>query len=237
MAFATFQVANEETRTACIDPRTGELFELRRTPIEIIRRSTPHEEVRAHYGDFDLSNLGRPTGSSLNDLAEFYFRVGKQILQRDGFHHPMVLLWSKKAGYNCSLRVEDYAQKYLVWRSVAADVDRLGVTAVIAISEAWFSPFDPQHPERHAVDSPERREVLALDAASENGTQLSITCEFERVDGKIVFGEERRDTKDQIGMFLPIYEVWKKKRTPDSVPPSPVARPTGKKKRRKRKSP
>lgn len=228
-------IATQELRTACVDARTGQVLQLQRRPGRFI----PPEVVRSHYGALDLSSLRKRTGSRLRDLAEFFFGLGKRILERDGFHHPIVFLLSKTEMHTCSLQFEDQTDKYVVWRAVAADVERVGATTIIAVAESWSAPFDPKHPQRHAVDSPDRTEGLAVNAASEGGEHLSIACHFERVDGKIVFGETIRDTDGSIGMFFPIYEVWsrsKSRQDHDKPSKSAVPGPTREYKRRKRSS-
>lgn len=200
-------IATQELRTACVNARTGQLLQLLQRPSVPI----PSDVVQARYGLPDLSSLRKRTGSSLRDMAEYLFGFGKQILERDGFHHPIVFLISDKEIHTRSLEFEDQMEKYLIWRSVAADVERLGVNRVIGISESWFAPFDSDHPERRAVDSPDRSEALDLCAASEDGERYSITCLFERIEGKIVFGETITDETDGINIFVPIYHVWRKR--------------------------
>lgn len=227
-------IATQELRTACVKARTGQPLQVHRTPWRLI----PPEVVRSHYGALKPLSLRKRTGSRLSDLAELFFGHAKEILERDGCHQPMICLLSKKEAHIRSLAFRDRAEKYLMWRSVAAEVERLGATTVIGVSESWFAPFDPQHPERHAVDSPDRTEALSLIAASEGGERASITCQFERVDGKIVLGETIKDADDGIGMFLPIYQVWSRRKSRqehDKPSKSAVPGPRRKDKRRKRR--
>jgi len=102
----------------------------------------------------------------------------------------------------------DRAEKFLHWDEVAREVEKTGAGSVIVISESWFAPFNAEYPGRPAAQSPERKEVLAVDAESAGGETFPLMVEFYRQAGEIKFKEATPVKYAPGGYLEPIRRVW-----------------------------
>ncbi|MDQ3196224.1 MAG: hypothetical protein M3Q32_07625, partial [Pseudomonadota bacterium] len=204
-------VEDPELRSLWVKLATGEASSLTFEPV--VLDPTKKEALLEKYEVRSVKALSSLEDASLRELAQHYFSLAKIVLRKDKYHILLVVLILRNNSIKLlQLQPEDQADKYRLWRQVAVEVKRSRARALIAISEAWNATFDPAHPFRHAVDYPNRREVLHVIAASDAGETLALIAPFERRDGEIVFGEdEETDSGGDINLLAPVQAVWRTK--------------------------
>jgi len=182
---------------------------LRKTPLTAVSDERRRQEHSGKYADRAPPDWkGQPP--SLAQEAEWLFETAKQVLSTDGYHSLMVFLRLPGGGRKLlQLTPADRAEKFLHWDEVATEVEKTGADSLIVISESWFAPFDAEHPDRPAAESPERKEVLAVDAESADGETFSLMVEFCRQAGEIKFKEAAPVKYAQGGYLEPIRRAWK----------------------------
>lgn len=200
-------VTKGESRTVWIKLSTGEF--LRPITISAVPRISV-EEIEVRYGPLvgkALSVKRKP--SSIREHAEKLFEFAKDLLRADGYHITMAILILSSGRWRfMEVAPEDQSDKYMLWSQLALEVERYGVVGIIVISEAWMAKFDPRYPFRAPSESPDRREVLQLMAASSDGDEFSLTCRFERKDGAIEFDETVKSVGPEAFYLEPVRRVW-----------------------------
>ncbi len=169
------------------------------------------EALEAHYGEGALQEFRKSGEENLEEKAGRFFNTAKHMLCTDGYHNSIVILSSQRGeGAVHQLNPADQKEKYVLWRRMAEEVAHEGYDEIIAISEAWFAPVDPQGPSTRAADSPDRQEGLSLVAATADGEEISLSCEFERTPSGIICGETRKLYGRHANFLAPIREAWTK---------------------------
>lgn len=174
-------------------------------------------ELQEKYGD---TPLFRSTGGgeklserSFKVQCEFFFEQAKAVLQKDGYHvHVAMVFVEKSPAQLIEIRNEDEADKYVTIRDLASTMERIGADAVIMFSEAWSAPFDQSNPYRAAGNAPERQEGLMLVGASMQGEAYCFTAPFFRRDGDISFGDESVVDAKNMNIIQPILAMWEKQK-------------------------
>jgi hypothetical protein len=168
------------------------------------------EKSKARYGDSPIfNNKQKPT--NFKKLCELFFDQAKFVLKKDEYHvHLVVIFVNSEIVEIKELRNEDQADKYRTLRLVASEMERIGANQFMMVSEAWSAPFDPKYPHRHAVDSPNRTEVLNLIGANKSGEEYLFSTPFSRGDEGITFGAVSVDGIEGINIIQPIISMWKK---------------------------
>ena len=134
---------------------------------------------------------------------------------------PFLLYLTDSGGQIGSFDPTSYADKLMIWRSVAQEVKRLRAYAVIHIAEMWIAEFDPEKPNLNPTDSPKREEALALSAISSTGEHLSWFRKIYRSDDGVVLGGQN-DTSEGVPLFFkPVIEVWQEMFGYASIRPTP----------------
>jgi len=184
-------------------------------PVHFAEKEVPlsnQEEVRSRYSDAPMfQNPASP--KDFRETCELYFRQAMYVLQKDGHHVHLVLLFVDSVPAKFMEVVNEVrADKYRSMRLVASEAEAIGANSFIMIAEVWRAPFDPSDPNRFAVDSPERSEALSLVGATKEGQGISLDVGFRRERDNIVFGPIERHGIDGINVIEPILSVWRKER-------------------------
>jgi hypothetical protein len=79
---------------------------------------------------------------------------------------------------------EDKADKFLLWRRVAARVREVKATTVVTIGEAWRATWDGVAPVYDVEGLPAKTEVLSLHAASSDGEVVDIAASINAGGGR-----------------------------------------------------
>jgi len=148
--------------------------------------------------------------SNFKEQCELFFEQAKYMLKKDGYHvHLVAIFVDSKLAELRELRNEDQSDKYRTIRLVASEIEKIGANQFLMISEAWTAPFDPKFPNRHASQSPDRKEVLNLVGASKSGEGYSFTIPFVRKNDEIIYGKQHVGGVKGLNIIQPILAVWK----------------------------
>ena len=208
-------IAHAEPRTMNISLSEGDVLSLRS-----FRRDfdpTKKDDVVAHYG-FDPSTAPQPIrqeGQSDEEYAaRTMFGMGRVMIEKDGYHVTTVfLIGGDRRPLLMQMDPHSQRDKYLLMRHVANEVERHAATAVIMIGEAWTAKFDPSRPFARAQDSKDRGEILSAMLVRKDGNALHLAAEIRRdSDGNVRLGETTEVIMEELSMFAPVYDVWKKAR-------------------------
>lgn len=168
---------------------------------------------------YKFSELGEPTSpkSSLRERALFAFQMAKRIIEKDGYHRPIVLYFTadgKSAVHD--LQTEDRADILVARRVVAANVRKMRAVAIISIGEAWMAPVpEDRIVKAPAGESPDRREILQVHAVSRDGEQHSFAAEITRKGNRVRLGPRMEMNLEHSFYLEPVRAVWRETPAPD----------------------
>lgn len=190
-----------------VNPATGEFYHLKKSLIEY--NPLFAEEAIKHYG----INMKMPDSADKEDaltVAELLVPISMAVMERDGYHIPLLHLHSKEKGWTIqTLMPAERLEKYFLWHHVAEQVQENNFDALIFISEAWMVPLDsvPLEPYPKITESKEKKEILQIYAEDCSGRVLNIIIPFTRCNNKIIFGEIVRDNNPAV-FTDPVRKVW-----------------------------
>ena len=201
-------IGHEDLRTLDIWLATSQPLEIEEVRQEIDITKIPMPQER--YG-FNLNEMNADSGEA-HDNARALFAVGRKMFEKDGYHQTIFIFLrdGKPAAMPRGLQPEEHGEKYMMMRSLAHEAQRIGADAVVLIGESWIAPYDPAHPYRRTVDSPDRREMLTTTVVSKAGEPLHLSAEILPENGKVSLGETHEDVGGAQYAFIPFYEVWGK---------------------------
>jgi len=201
--------ATEEARTAYVHLGTHEVFHPRMSTATI---DTSASEAR--YGENPQYAKGAGAAAGSGDVfafAEAAVERAKTVLVKDGYHAPALFLFGPDGRVTpYALQFHDRQDKYVQWERVAREVERLGATGLVFISEAWIAMVDAKTPVVSPSEDPKRGEILVVTAAMADGRQRSYGVRFKRrLFGRFRF-EPTVVLEDQRDFFLDaVRRVWK----------------------------
>jgi len=200
-------------RTVWIDLRTGK--PLRPTSRPYRSSALPSKgAVYGHYpGSRDLFRKLKFARSFEKETA-IWFEFAKTALKTDGHHLPIAILGHiGKRGTVHVLDMLDQAEKHVIYRALATEIERTGATFVMMINETWVSTLADARTFGSPSSDPHRREALVLEAADASGKNFTYMVLFHRnKDGKIRLGAQQKDMEYHPLSLRPILDVWSKKR-------------------------
>jgi hypothetical protein len=173
-------------------------------------RKTASEIVRARYGEFNPGERGEYDVKDMLGRCNFFMKMGQHMLKRDEGLVMFFFIEGDGIFVPCGFQPRDRAEKHVLVREVADFVLLHRAEMVTCISEIWTADYDPNKPVVHAIDSPDRREAIAVDSVNRNGETVSLICEFTRGESGIECGEIR-NMEGMITNFLePIRKAFRK---------------------------
>ena len=173
-------------------------------------RVVPKENIIKRYGELPtLSGTESEGLSPLKKLATLFLRQAKAALKKDKHLFSVAFLMTDDHRVTIT-RIEytNYEDKYLVWESVAKEIEHIGATSIITIGETWSAPFDPENPEMRPHESPKRSEGIFVAALSKDGESFTISLPFLRRRRKIYYGEEIISEDCCSNHLKPIQRIW-----------------------------
>ncbi len=205
--------ATGELRTAYWHLGLDSLLDYEVTATELDRDEASFEETRTRYGPALGSHRVYP-GMPVEEQAEAMHRIGRHVLQVDGYHRTYAWLHAgDKPVAQLALDPEDQQDKAVKTRMLAADVDRLGADVVFYVAETWLAmPVPPDDPrfKLRAGERADRKEALVTYLLQRDGASVMWTSVFERdYEGKITFTEPSRSELDDLTIFEPVLRVWR----------------------------
>jgi hypothetical protein len=174
---------------------------------EIARRRYQLDNIKIIHNNYEIPDPFKD--------AEFYLEYAKRLLSKDKHHINIAFLYfpDKRNPRIMRLDFYDQAEKFLVMRHLADEVDRTGATGIIFISEAWTVDYKECKDKLiRASQHPKRQEALVLHIATFNGEMRTYSTKFNRgLFNRISFGTtEILDIK--YNNFLePVIKIWQEK--------------------------
>lgn len=200
---------SSESHSIWMKIRNNELIptEIIEEPIDL--NDSNIEDIKNRYGNSPLLQK-RKNSTNFKEICELFFEQAKYVLKKDGYHVNLVAIFvNSELAELKELRNEDQTDKYRAMRLLASDVEKIGATEFVMVSEAWTAPFDPKFPYRPAVESPDRSEVLNLIGISKAEENYLFSIPFTNNEGKIELGESDCRGVEGINIIQPILSVWK----------------------------
>lgn len=190
----------DEDRVVFLHAEDGE-FEVVRQDVGFTKTSFAAAQER--YGD--LPEPGPKVDSDLREQARYFFRLARMIMEKDGYHDSLVLLVSDDGMSVAPVRARSQAEKYVLWRYVARQVEERGAKSVIHIAEAWVSEVSDS---LLGGDSIHRGESLVLMAESYTGESVELSAVVLRTPDGVHLGATV-EPESGVSYFLePVRKAW-----------------------------
>ncbi len=164
------------------------------------------EKYAAENPGIKKAAKGLTRTGTFREQCQGFFEMARFLLQKDGYHIPTVIYEAGGMPQFCQVKMDDRAEKHVLMRELAAVCRRHQATWFIFIGEAWLATLDPRYGP-HAVDYPNRKEMLVLHGVHRDGTQLSIQAVFSKFGGKAIVGATSINDELMPGVMSPIIEA------------------------------
>ena len=204
-----YQIGQDFYLTTYLDLNTKEQI----TPKNISQLPSDQDfkKVEAHYDFLKNYNTKKKRFSSLVEDADYYFDFAKNILLKDGYHLPTVILGNEEGEKEYQqLRLDNKRDSYLAFRRIAKIVEAKNFTNVISIGETWAVIPDSKHPDLLPGDYPDKMEALLLVAIEKSGKEFSYISIITRENDKLNIGPKKIVNDIKANFLNPIKEVWEK---------------------------
>ena len=201
-------VGHGDARSLDVWLATGQPFQIEQEKITFDRKAAEKAAVRYKIDQkIKLSSASTGPEGTLHNI----FGVAIKMFSKDGYHETIAFFLSGERVANMmQLRLEEHGEKYLVMRTIANEVIKIGADGVILIGEIWRTIYDPKAPFRRAADAPDRREYLSATLVTRTGVPVRLMAPIIR-KGKTSSTGEVEVLRDQAEMiFTPVYAAWGK---------------------------
>jgi hypothetical protein len=200
---------SEFDRTVAITLASGDELVVREGSWQSAEQ-VPSTAIESRYKMSELPEMPPPT-APLRERALFCFAMAKKIMERDGYHRPVVLYFTEDGKYAVQgLDMADRAEVLIAWRVVAANVRKMRAIAIISIGEGWLAPVPGDRmTTTTAEESPERREILEVDAISQDGEEHALWAEMRREGGMVQLGPMEEWESQRAFYLEPVRAVWR----------------------------
>ena len=173
-----------------------------------LTREEVQESVTERYDRFNGIDTRLSPASSFSEICDKFFAMGKHMLQKDGHHAMIALVFTENGFHPWGLQPGDRAEKHIMIRELASNCKRLRATSCILIGEIWVAPFSSKYGP-YAANYPNRKEALSLNGFHKDEGYLSRVAIFERDGDTIVFPEGQDLHGEQSEILRPIAEAIK----------------------------
>lgn len=198
-------IGHADSRSTHIWLATGDVVNL-----ETVKHKLDEKKVHKASKRYNLQpkNVFGDSQSIENVLGSL-FQTARTMFLADGHHITIVFLFREgKPVKVVQLGIREHGEKYLLMRSLAQEVVKLGADAVILVGEEWMSPADPNHPYQRAVDSPKREEMLTARLITKVGEPMQLHAKIRRKKSKVTLEDTETLRGGAIFLFAPIFEAW-----------------------------
>jgi hypothetical protein len=211
-----------EKRTAHLHLASGRVAELGQREVKFDPRDAQsyEERARAMLMDPRAAFDFKPDEDPL-DMAGRLSSVACRTLAHDGYHQPIAFFFDSQNAIIgiTGLEFEDQAEKYMIFRAVADEAERLGATTVVQVGEMWEAevPKERLSPDmKRPSEMANRTETLSVMAGTADGRERTYQTPFTRdAKGMPVLGETRSsDGGNRFfnASFIPLMTMWARRR-------------------------
>lgn len=165
--------------------------------------------VKERYDSFRGIDFKVGSAAAFSEICDTFFAMGKQMLQKDGYHTMMAMAYTESSAQLIELRPQDRADKHIMIREIASICARLRATSCIMISEAWIAEVSTQYGP-YAVNYPNRKEALSLAGFHMSEGYQNRCVIFERNGDAIKFLEGQDSETHLANILLPVAEAIQK---------------------------
>ncbi|WP_188664740.1 hypothetical protein [Terasakiella brassicae] len=203
-------VATSEYRSMQISLSNGQARNFGTVKKHVSREDMEIAKKR-YYGDRPIEDNEKPSWN-VEDMAENLFNMARTVFIKDGYHSNVALLIHPTKGIlPMQLETEVRADKYLIMKKVADEVERHGSDIVVLINEAWTAPFDPENPYQYPAERADKKEMLLLVAAGKDGTNVNMSAEIIRNGNVATLATTQKHCNEGVTNILqPIIDLWKR---------------------------
>lgn len=208
----------QESRTAYLELSSGDLLGLERDDVKFSGVDVARfERVSEEMLIFPESAFNFEDGASAFEVASRLSLIARRMLAHDGYHKPMAFLLDENhrpitvIGMNFS----NQAEKYLAFRSLAEDAERLSARGVVFVGEVWQAevrPADISPSMTRASERQDRTEALAVMVVTADGEGRNYYSPISRgKKGEPILGEtEIIEKDDQLNAsFAALRAMWR----------------------------
>lgn len=154
------------------------------------------------------NGVPRPSNSDIFSDAEYFFAHAKNVIVADGFHtHVVILIPADGVISVMKLNVDEYEDKYIVWRNVAAEALRQRAVKVISIGEAWRAKVSRGNSNVRVHELHNKEECLMLSAISIKNISIALSAKIIRAGKSITLGDTEREDGECM-IFEPLRQLW-----------------------------
>lgn len=210
-AFSVFSPVSKEVRTAYLRLKDSTFATRGEKVIPFDDESGKKAAERYDVTSSALKSLP----STLHEAAAQLFEVARKVFCKDGYHRHFVMLIGPGGLKLIELAAEDKADKLLLWRRVAEQVEESKSTQLIVIGEVWQTIWDGKTLVTDVEKIQDKKEFLTLQGASIEGDFVGFRAEICRDTGDMPYlGPTKEDANDiaSANFLAPVVAVWNKMR-------------------------
>jgi hypothetical protein len=199
-------IAHEESRAIVLSLRTGERLEFEHKAAEY----DPEDGKKAaeRYG-MDTIKEAQSEFGSVNDLANWYFKMARNVFLKDRYHQPFAFfLKGTKVIWCAVMPTEDRQEKYMMMRHLANEANRHSADGVMMINEVWIARADALGPFQYPNEALDRKEALCLSVARKDGPFFQLSAMIEREGYSVQLGETTVQHTGLPFFYAPFYKMW-----------------------------
>lgn len=197
-----------EIRTSKISLRTLENIRLKQKTVKKDEDIIEEAVDRYNLNDIDFDDKDEDIISHAKKIIE----LSKNVLKKDKFHMPMLLLRIPDKGmvpYGSSIP-EDRSDKYIFMEEIAKIVNKLNVDGIISIFESWLSSDLESFSKGIPIENHKnKKECIHVSVVTKNGIRENYITPFKRnKNGEIIFDQTTKSEGDVLNFMKPIFKVW-----------------------------
>jgi hypothetical protein len=201
-------VAVDQHRSLMIELATGHRAKIRQEPFETAKEAL---EVSRDRYKLDHEFLQDADMKTLAGLSRSYFKIARRMFETDKAHIALAVLIQKRTPIaHLVLGVENRADKYMIARQLASEVERYNADAIMLINEVWSADLSDLRPFEYPSESAHKTEHLQLYVCSAAGEEIWLSAEIHRTEDSVELAETVEIDPRGSWIFEPVRETWRR---------------------------
>lgn len=200
----------DQNRAVFVDLKSGSRLKFISAPLDTTKEIRD-KNAKCYGRKEDIPMISGKRSDPFSCLDAF-FAIAKKTLEVDGFHNPMIHLFTDNEGMeSIGIPTEDKTQQYLMMRRIADVIHEKNKKGAILITEEWISTAKYSEKEKiWPADDPNKLEALGVTAIRNDGEyETRIQIFHKDVNGKIIFDDLEVSRNLSNAFWLrPILEAW-----------------------------